>query len=35
MNDRTNENVIDREYEFNNPLIQRIYSITDDCMRLS
>ena len=33
MNGKTNENVIVKEYEFNNPLIQKVDSIIDNSIR--
>ena len=33
MNGKTKENVILEVYEFNKPLIQKIDSIIDDCIR--
>ena len=33
MNGITKENVIVKEYEIDNPLIQKIYSIIDNCIR--
>ena len=33
MNGITKENVIVKEYEFDKPLIQKIYSIIDNCIR--
>ena len=33
MNGKTNENVIVKDYEFNNPLIQKVDSITNNCIR--
>ena len=33
MNCKTNKNVMVKEYEFNNPLIQKIDSIIDECIR--
>ena len=33
MNGKTNENVIVKEYEFNNPLIQKIDSIIGNSIR--
>ena len=33
MNGKTNENVIVKEYDFNNPHIQDMDSIIDECIR--
>ena len=33
MNEKTNENVIVKEYEIDKPLIQKIDSIIDICVR--